>query len=78
MNEEVKKNIEEIKAELKNADAETATRLKALLKDLETKLDESKEDDLDLGEIIERFETAHPKLTDMFNRLADLLSNIGI
>jgi len=49
-----------------------------LLKDLETKLDESEEDDLDLGEIIERFETAHPKLTDMFNRLADLLSNIGI
>jgi len=77
MNEEVKKSINEIKAELKSADKETAERLGQLLEELELKLDVQNEEN-DLGEIVERFETAHPKLTDMFNRLAELLSNLGI
>lgn len=77
MNEEVKKSINEIKAELKSTDKETAERLGQLLEELELKLDVQNEEN-DLGEIVERFETAHPKLTDMFNRLADLLSNLGI
>jgi uncharacterized protein YecA (UPF0149 family) len=77
MNEEVKKSINEIKAELKSTDKETAERLGQLLEELELKLDVQNEEN-DLGEIVERFETAHPKLTDMFNRLAELLSNLGI
>lgn len=76
--EKIKANLEEIKEELKKADKETADSLMPLVKRLESQLDDEDDDFADVKENLERFEVAHPTLTDMINRLADLLSGLGI
>ncbi len=74
----IKKNLEEIKEELKSADQETSESLLPLISKLESQLEAEDDDLADVKENLERFEVAHPALTEMLNRLADLLSGIGI
>lgn len=76
--EKIKANLEEIKEELKKADKETADSLMPLVTRLESQLEDEDNDFTDVKENFERFEVAHPTLTDMINRLADLLSGLGI
>lgn len=55
-------------------------RLQDLLSNLEKELAGEPQTDLQqgLGHVLEQFETEHPRLTEVLNRISVLLSNMGI
>jgi hypothetical protein len=70
---QIKVNIDKIKDELNNADTKTKNALAPLIDTLEQQFD----DESDLPSL-EELEVEHPKLTQLLNRIADMLSGIGI
>ncbi len=83
--ENLKKNIEELKDEisrLQNEAPETAVRLQQLVDNMEQTIDsdELNNNDLVAGiqKNIEHLETEHPSATEILNRIATVLSNMGI
>ncbi len=70
---QIKENITKIKDELEKADERTKNSVTPLVNALELQFD----DESDMPSL-EELEVEHPKLTELLNRIADLLSNIGI
>ncbi len=83
--DKLQKYIEELREELEklqSSDTEAASRLNTLLKNIETSIETDFPHSAEIGttvqDNIKYFEATHPVITDALNRIATLLSNMGI
>ena len=83
---EIHRLLEQLRTELKAAEGDKALvedRVNSLISDLERQLDNLEDMDhtamLDrIREVVEQFETEHPSITAVLNRIMTTLSNMGI
>ncbi len=79
---EAQQEVNALKAELKHIQNPVQRqRLESLVQRLESRLNDSEEDSATSGEVlgvVEQFEAEHPRLTQVLNRIAVTLSDMGI
>ena len=86
MEQDLQASLEDLKREidgLDSADDESRQRLQRIIANLETKLDASDDEPEEnfmsyLEDSLTHFETSHPRVTSIINRVATTLSNMGI
>ena len=84
MKNELKKSIAKLREEEKKLgnDVESRERLNKIISELEKQVDNKDGAMENLSEYIDdsiaHFETTHPAITAAINRVADILSNLGI
>lgn len=86
MEKDLQASLAELKKEvegLDSTDGESQERLQRIIKNLETKLDATDDEPEDgfmsyLEDSLTHFETSHPQVTSIINRVATALSNMGI
>lgn len=81
----LKQAVEALRDEIARLEPEQAPqrqRLEALLTDLENRMQGETEHHASLlsglGGLVAHFETEHPRLTEILNRISVLLSNMGV
>lgn len=83
--DKLQKDLGQLKVEitkLQESDVEAASRLNSLLADIESSIDSDFPQNPDIRTAVQDnlkyFEATHPVITDVLNRIATLLSNMGI
>ena len=83
--EKLEKQLVDLKKEISNLgeyEETTASRLRMLIEDIEFSLEDSDEANKDILDSIQgnidHFEEIHPTVTEVLNRIATLLSGMGI